>query len=222
MLPFFLFVPEGKHSDLSWKDAVNKGVKEIKTTIKNFHRYKNLLLFIVSSAIYRDGLITLFAIGGVYAAMQFGMNFTEILIFAIGLNVTAAIGAISFAFMDDFIGSKKTIIVSLMGLIVTGLIILFLNDKNIFIISSLFLGLFIGPVQAASRTMVTKICPEDMLTQGYGFYAFSGKSISFLGPFFYGLATTIFHTQQAGMITIILFWVIGLVLLYPVKENAKI
>ncbi|MEM9470149.1 MAG: MFS transporter [Pseudomonadota bacterium] len=222
MLPFFLFVPETKKSSLSWKEALVKGVNEIKDTIKNFRHHKNLLTFIISSAIYRDGLITLFAIGGVYAAAQFGMNFTEILIFAIGLNVTAAIGAISFAFMDDFVGSKKTIIVSLLGLIIVGCIVLVLEDKNIFILFSLLLGIFIGPAQAASRTMVTKICPDDMLTQGYGFYAFSGKSISFLGPFLYGVATTIFQTQQAGMVTIILFWLIGLMLLYHVKEKVVV
>ena len=76
-----------------------------------------------------------------------------------------------------------------------------------------------GPVQAASRTMISKLCPPEMITQSYGLYAFTGKSISFLGPLFFGLATTTFGTQQAGMATIILFWVIGLALLLKVEER---
>ena len=95
-----------------------------------------------------------------------------------------------------------------------------IEDKNIFIYLSLGLGIFMGPVQAASRTMVSKLCPQDMITQGYGLYAFTGKSISFLGPLLFGVATSFFGTQQAGMASIVLFWLVGLLLLLKVKENA--
>ena len=135
--------------------------------------------------------------------------------------MTAGLGAIGFAFIDDFVGSKKTIMISLVALIALGLCIFLIEEKNSFIILSLGLGIFIGPVQAASRTMVTKICPEEMIAQSYGFYALTGKSISFLGPLFYGVATSIFATQLAGMATIILFWIVGLILLLKVKETIE-
>ena len=190
----------------------------MKRDLQNITKYKNTVRFLIASALYRDGLVTLFAVGGVFAADRYGLSFTEILIFAIGLNVTAGIGAFGFSFMDDFVGSKKTIIVCLSGLILLGLCIFLIEEKNSFIILSLGLGIFIGPVQAASRTMITKISSEDMMAQSYGFYALTGKSISFLGPLFYGVATSIFNTQLAGMGTIILFWIIGLLLLLKVKE----
>lgn len=220
MLPLFLFTKDVVVKSLGFWEALSTGLKQLARSAKNAKKYSNFLRFLIASAIYRDGLVTLFAIGGVYAAGQFGMDFTEILIFAIGLNVTAGLGAFAFAFMDDAVGSKPTIIVSLMGLIIIGGVILMIESKVVFLILALGLGTFMGPVQAASRTMISKLCPPEMITQGYGLYAFTGKSISFLGPLAFGVMTTIFGTQQAGMASIIIFWVVGLILLWKVKEEA--
>ncbi len=219
MLPLLFFTKDIKIKVLGFWQAISVGLKQLLASAKTAKKHKNFLWFLVSSAIYRDGLVTLFAIGGVYAATQFGMGFADLMIFAIGLNVTAALGAFGFAFLDDYLGSKPTIISSLIGLIAIGGMILMITDKNTFIYLSLGLGIFIGPVQAASRTMVTKLCPKEMITQGYGLYAFTGKSISFLGPLLFGVATSIFGTQQAGMASIVLFWVVGLLLLLKVREE---
>lgn len=219
MIPFLIFTKDIKTKKLKFWEALHKGLNQLAKSAKDVKKYKNLLTFLISSAIYRDGLVTLFAIGGVYAAGQFGMDFTEILVFAIALNVTAGIGAFSFAYLDDAIGSKPTIIISLIGLIITGCIILLISSKLVFIILACVLGIFMGPVQAASRTMISKLCPPSIITQTYGLYAFTGKSISFLGPLMFGLATSFFGTQQAGMATIILFWVFGLIILLKVKEQ---
>lgn len=219
MMPLFFYTTDIKVKALPFKSALLKGLKQLRSSVMNIRDHKNILRFLIASAIYRDGLVTLFAIGGVYAAGQFGMEFTEILIFAIGLNVTAGLGAFGFAYADDKFGSKPTIVASLIGLIGIGAVILMIEDKNIFLILSLGLGIFMGPVQAASRTMISKLCPPHMIAQTYGLYAFTGKSISFLGPLAFGLMTTIFGTQQAGMASIILFWIVGLVILLKVKEG---
>lgn len=219
MTPLFIWTPDQKGRDIRFVTAISEGVRNILHDLKQMRTQKNFFLFLVASLFYRDGLVTLFAIGGVYAAGQFGMDFTEILIFAIGLNVTAGIGAFLFAFMDDAFGSKKTVLVSLIGLIISGAVILMVQDKVFFIGLAMVLGIFIGPVQAASRTMITRLCEPDWVTQSYGLYAFTGKSVSFLGPLCFGLAVSVFHTQQAGMVSIILFWVTGLLLLLKVKEN---
>lgn len=219
MLPMLLFTQDIQKKSMDFWDALSGGLKQLADSAKNARHHKSLLWFLGASAIYRDGLVTLFAIGGVYAAGQFGMSFTEILIFAIGLNVTAGLGAFGFAYVDDAFGSKRTIVISLIGLIIIGGVILFISDKILFIALAMGLGIFMGPVQAASRTMISKLCPPDVIAQGYGLYAFTGKSIAFVGPFLFGVATQIFETQQAGMFMIILLWLIGLVLLLKVKEQ---
>lgn len=219
MIPFLLFTKDVERMPKPMRQAAGDGLRQLGGMLRNARQHKNLLTFLIASALYRDGLVTLFAIGGVFAAGQFGMDFQEILIFAIGLNVTAGIGAFLFAYIDDWLGSRTTIIVSLFGLILTGLAILAVHDQYTFIALALVLGLFIGPVQAASRTLAGRLSPTDMITQTYGIYALTGKSVSFLGPLAYAAAVTATGTQMAGMMSIIFFWLAGLVLMVFVKEK---
>lgn len=218
-LPLLFFTPDEPATGLSMKAAVKEGFVQLKQTVVNLKAEKNLALFLLSSAVYRDGLNTLFTVGGLYAAGRYGMEFEEILIFAIGLNVTAGLGAAAFAYMDDAKGSKATIMMALIGLIGLGVAILLVDDKVTFMVLSLGLGIFMGPAQAASRTLAGRLSPPDQVTQTYGFYAFTGKTISFLGPLCYGLATDIFQTQQAGMASIVVFWTVGAILLMRVREE---
>ncbi len=218
-LPLFFFVSEKERGDFSYKGIIRQSFRTLGQTILSFKENKNLGLFLIASALYRDGLNTLFAVGGIYAAGEFGMEFDEILMFAIGLNVSAGLGAAAFAFLDDLKGSKLTISLALLGLIGLGIAILLVDDKATFMVLALFLGIFMGPAQAASRTLAGRLAPEGIITQTYGFYAFTGKSIAFTGPLLYGLMTDLFGTQQAGMVSIIAFWAVGLFLLSFVREK---
>jgi UMF1 family MFS transporter len=86
-------------------------------------------------------------------------------------------------------------------------------------ILAMLLGVFMGPVQAASRTLAGRLATEGSIAQTYGLYAFTGKSIAFVGPLLYGLMTDIFQTQQAGMMVIVTLWCLGLALIWFVREN---
>ncbi len=220
MIPMLLYTHDVERVPMKVGQAMKLGLGQLKQSLREIRSHHNLAQFLVSSAIYRDGLNTLFTVGGIYAAGVYGMDFIEILGFGIALNVTAGIGAFAFAGLDDKIGSKPTIIISLIGLIVMGTAVLFTQDKYMFMTLALGLGIFMGPVQAASRTLAGRLAPQGMVTQTFGLYAFTGKTVAFVGPLAYAGATHYFATQQAGMFTIILFWIIGLGLLTMVKEKA--
>lgn len=221
MIPFLLWTHDIERSPMKVGEALSSGLKQLGRTIREVKQHKNLVQFLVSSAIYRDGLNTLFTVGGLYAAGVHGMDFLELMIFAIGLNVTAGAGAFIFAHIDDQIGSKRTIMISLAGLILAGVAVLMTDNKESFTYLALALGMFMGPVQAASRTLAGRLAPHGMITQTYGLYAFTGKSVAFLGPLAYGAATHYYGMQQAGMFTIIMFWVIGFGLLHLVEEKRE-
>ena len=218
-LPLLLWTRDVARTGTSMRQSMKEGLIQLRGVVALARGHKNLTIFLLGSALYRDGLNTLFAMGGLYAAGQFGMSFQDILIFAIGLNVTAGLGAGLFSFADDRLGSKTVIVASLMGLIATGVLILFAADKQQFIMLALALGIFIGPVQAASRTMVARLSPADLTGQSYGIFNLTGRVASFFGPLCFAAATQAFGTQQAGMVTIILFWVAGLAFLGFVREN---
>jgi len=187
-----------------------------------FSTSKNTGRFLMASAIYRDGLNTLFTVGGLYAAGTFGMSFQEILIFAIGLNVTSGVGAFAFAAMDDGKGSKITIIISLIGLLVMGAGVLIVDDKIIFMILALILGLFIGPAQSASRSLMARLSPPDTSTELFGIYTMTGKAVSFMGPLCFSFVTQMTDSQRMGVATILIFWLVGLVILLKVKEDPHV
>lgn len=221
MIPLLLYTHDVERAPLKIGQAVRLGLAQLKQSLKDIRHHGNLVQFLVASALYRDGLNTLFTVGGIYAAGVYGMDFVEILFFAIGLNVAAGLGAFLFAHLDDKIGSKLTVMLSLIGLIVVGVAVLFAPDKQMFMSLAMGLGIFMGPVQAASRTLAGRMAPYGMVAQTYGLYAFTGKSAAFLGPIAYGMATHYYGTQQAGMFTIILFWIIGLGFLSLVKVRRE-
>jgi len=220
-LPLFLLARDKPGSGLPVGQAVSKGLGTLRQTLREVRRYKQIVRFLIASAIYRDGLTTLFAVGGLYAAGVYGMDTGQILIFAIGLNVTAGLGAIAFAWMDDKVGSKPTIMVSLAGLIVTGIPILLATEINTFIGLALVLGLFVGPTQAASRSLMSRLAPDDLETEMFGLYSLTGKAAAIVGPALYAVTTDMFDSQRAGMSVVLLMFVVGgAVLVFVRPEEA--
>jgi Permeases of the major facilitator superfamily len=195
-------------------------LQQLVKSLKSLPAQGDLLRFLIASALYRDGLGTLFAVGGLYAAGTFGMDFDEILIFAIGLNVTAGLGAIAFGWLDDGIGPKTAILLALAGLIGLGIAVLLVTDKTVFMALALALGIFVGPVQAASRSLLTRLSPPALMTEMFGLYALTGKSIAFLGPLIFGWVTFATDSQRWGMATIVVFLMAGALVLLWVKQPA--
>lgn len=221
MIPLMRYTHDVPRTALPMQKVLGHGVHQLRQMVRDVRHHGNLVRFLVSSAIYRDGLNTLFAVGGLYAAGTFGMSFQEILLFAIGLNITAGLGAAGFAYMDDLRGSKQTVILSLLGLLFAGLAVLLVQDKALFIGLAMVLGLFIGPVQSASRTMAARLSSPEHIGQTFGLYSLTGRVVSFMGPAAYGWATLTFDSQRAGVATILLFWLVGMVLLFTVREEER-
>lgn len=220
-IPLTLLTPDAPATGIGMGKAMKNGYSAIRDTLKLLPSHKDVFKFLIARMLYIDGLNTLFVFGGVYAAGTFGMSIEEVILFGIGMNVTAGIGAAIFGFLDDFIGPKKTILIALIILLTMGIGILFVEDKNWFWCLALIAGSAIGPTQAASRSLMAKLSPSDHLTGFFGLYAFSGKATAFLGPWIFGLATLHFQTQRAGMATVMLFLLLGGALLLLVKEEDK-
>lgn len=217
-LPLFLFTPDRDKTGMGFYRAVFEGVATLADTIKRVRDYKDAARFLLARMIYADGLNTLFAFGGIYAVGTFAMTFDELILFGIGMNVTAGIGAAAFAPLDDKIGPKRTIQIAVSGLIVLGAALLVVDTKALFWVFGLPLGLFVGPAQAASRSMMAHLAPKEIETEMFGLFALSGKATAFMGPAVLGLATTAFASQRAGMATILVFFVVGLFLLRAVPD----
>jgi UMF1 family MFS transporter len=217
-LPLFLFTPDTRSTGKSMRRALRDGLGQLADSARNVRRYKNIVKFLIVRMVYIDALATVFAFGGVYAAGTFDMDEQGVLVFGICLNVTAGAGAALFSWIDDKIGSKRTIMLSLLGLILSGTTILLVHSLFLFWTFGLILGLFVGPVQASSRSFLGRAAPRDLQNQMFGLYAFSGKATSFVGPFLVGWLTYIAKSQRIGMSAIMVLFLIGAIGMFFVSD----
>jgi UMF1 family MFS transporter len=183
---------------------------------------RNTVLFLLSSAIFRDGLVGVFTFGGILAKGTFGFSTSQVIIFAIAANVVAGVSTLISGLFDDRFGAKPVIIFSLIGLVIAGTGIFFAHDlgQGAFWIGGLILSLFVGPAQSASRTFLARITPAGHEGEVFGLYATTGRAVSFLAPLLFALFVSLFGAQYWGIVGIVVVLLLGLVLLIPVKATS--
>ncbi len=135
------------------------------------------------------------------------------MLFAVVINCIAGASAILFGLVDDRFGPSKLIIFSLIVLIICTTMIIILKNPRIFWIFGLIIGVFIGPVQSASRSMMAHLVPKDKVAEMFGIYALSGKLSTFIGPLLVGILTKVFSSETAGFSVVLVMLFFGLILM---------
>lgn len=218
-VPIFLLTPDRNLTGMRWLGALRAGMSTLIETLRRLKKHRDIAIFLCAKMIYIDGLNTLFAFGGVYAAAAFGMSFDDLLIFGIVLNISSGLGAIVFSWVDDWIGAKPTILVALVAMTVLAASVLVAESQSAFTTLAIALGLFVGPVQAASRSLLARLAPPEKRAEFFGLFTLAGKVTAFVGPALVGWVTFASGSQRAGMATILPFFIVGAIMLVFVKER---
>ena len=221
-LPILLFTPDRPPSGRGVVETVRYGLCETRRTLAELGKNRSIAMFLLAHMIYADGLVTLFAFGGIYAAGAFGLSLAEVVTFGIVLNVAAGIGAVAFAWVDDWLGSKRTIIVALIGLIAASIVAVTATTLVWLWVAGIAIGLFVGPAQAASRSLMARLAPAEKRASYFGLFALSGKATAFLGPAIVAFATAASGSQRVGLASILVFFAVGLLAILPVAEPQKV
>ena len=221
-LPALFYLPETPAQQTGGERGLTASYRRILQTFRELQHYREIFKLLIARLVYNDGLVTVFAFGGIYAAGTYGFTFEEVLFFGIIVNIAAGIGAWCFGYLDDRLGGKLTIQITLIGFVIATVIAVVPQDKIWFWVAGLLVGLFSGPNQSASRSLMGRFVPENKETEFYGFYAFSGKATAFLGPLLMGIITQASGSQRYGMATVGLFFIFGGLLLCTVDEQKGI
>jgi UMF1 family MFS transporter len=218
-LPLFLWVREDK-SRVSPADRVlGATFGQLRRTFTEIRKHRQIVRFLIARLFYNDGLVTVFAFGGIYAAETFGFTLQQVLLFGIVINLAAGLGAVAMGFLDDKIGGKRTIVVSLLGLIGATLLATVATSAAALWTAGILIGIFAGPNQSASRSLMARFVPHDVENEFFGFFAFSGKLTAFIGPFMLGLLTQLSGSQRVGVAIVIVLLLLGLAVLGLVDER---
>jgi MFS transporter, UMF1 family len=220
-IPVLLAVPETppgpKRRRVSFFASYRLLVNDIKAL---FRRDRNAVHFLIASALYRDGLAAIFSFGAILAVSVYGLAQSSVLIFGIAANIVAAFGALTMGAIEDRIGPKKVIMISLIGLISTALILLFARGATMFWIFGLILTLWVGPAQASSRAFMARLAPVGREGEMFGLYATTGRAASFLAPGLFALFSGLF-SDRVGIVGIALVLMAGAVALAGVKSPPR-
>lgn len=240
VLPMFLFVPDPPAA-LPLKAAFRAGLAEIRALLPRLKARPVLARFLLANMVYADGLVALFAFGGIYAAGTFGWGSIEIGIFGILLTVTGTVGALAGGWLDDRLGPRTVILGALCVLLLACVGLLSLQrdalafgllptplgtglygtlPEKAYVGLGLLIGLVAGPLQAASRTLLVRLAPAESIAECFGLFALSGKITSFAAPTSVAIVTAASGSQKAGVAVLLAFFALGAVLVAGVRDRA--
>ncbi len=217
-LPLLLRPAAEVRSSRTWESIRTAG-RQLRGTVGHLRSYRQAARLIVARLIYNDGLVTVFSFAAIYAAAVFGMTASELIVMGIAINITSALGAWAFGFVDDRIGGKKTIVITLVVLIAVTIVGATAQTRSTFWVAALILGAMVGPNQAASRSLLGSFTPRSKRSEWFGFFAFSGRLASVAGPLTYGLIVGATNSQRVAMGSIVAFFVFGLLVLLSINEK---
>ena len=247
IIPLFLFTPDLKKNNVTVINSIKIGLTNFIKTFKEARKYKNIFIFLITRMFYQDALNALFVVGGVYASLVVGMSLTQVLILGIILNVLSGPSSIYGGYLNDLIGSKNVINLSLWGLFLSGVLGISIDKDTIFFLFTvneysssveeftfgifnsvsqvtyicvvIGISIFYGPAQTASRALMIKLAPQEKMTEFFGLYAFAGKSTAWLVPGIMSLILAFTDSLQYAMISILFFNLIGIIGMYFVSEK---
>lgn len=227
-IPIFIAVPEIKAAAQVklGRGGVVDAYRQLILDIRRLFRVdRHSVYFLLASALYRDGLAAVFSFGAILAVSVYGMASATVLIFGVVANISAAIGAVTMGRLEDRIGPKRVIMISLIGLITmatTLLVVALIHPADIttlFWIFALIMVLWVGPAQASSRSFLAQIAPPQREGELFGLYATTGRAASFIAPALFAVFSGLFG-DRIGIVGIILVLLGGAVALIPVKSPA--
>lgn len=223
-LPLFLTVPEipvEKERAKQTKGVVDSYRTLFADVASMWREDRRTVYFLAASAVYRDGLAAVFALGAVLAVRVYGIDEADVLIFGIAANVIAAAGSFAAGVIDDRWGPKIVIVGSISGMLIAAFVLLFVEGPQGFWIFGLALCAFVGPAQSASRSFLTRIVPLGREGQAFGLYMMSGRAVSFLGPAMFGLFVAVLGAERWGIIGIMIVLAVGLTALLFIEPPRR-
>jgi UMF1 family MFS transporter len=209
------------------KSYVSIGFGRLRQTLRDIRKYQGVPLFLVSYFLFADAINTVISYASIYGQNVYSFDTGSILIFFAVTQLAAIPGAFVFGYIADRIGTKITLMITLLIWVVTLAVAYLGSEPIVFWIVGMFAGVGMGSSQSTARSMYGQFIPEEKKSEMYGFYALTGKVAAIMGPFIYGTVLVaagglgVVEAHRLAMLSILLFFVIALIILVKVRQPVK-
>ena len=208
--PTFLFLRERAAPQPQLEDAWTR----LRRTLGEARKYEDLRRFLLCILFYQAGITAVVSLAAIYAEQVMGFGMRDTLVLILVVNVTAAVGAFGFGYVQDALGHVRALALTLLGWIVMVCLAAFSRDVTAFWIAANLAGLCMGSSQAAGRALVGYVAPPARLGEFFGLWGMAVKAASIFGPLTYGAVTWLFSgNHRLAILATGLYFVAGLVLL---------
>ena len=247
-IPLFLFTPDKPDTGVPVLEQMRRGAGAVWSTIKSLRHYRNVAMYLIARIFFNDGMGAVLLFGGIYAAVTFDFGALTMMIYGIELSVFAVIGGFVGGWLDNHLGSKRAIFISVGGTLVFFTLSLTMAPDRIlwFIpydvhaapINSLpffntwpqviylcivnGVAVLITAGYANARTMMARLTPAEKMTEFFGLMSLSGTAATPFANASVTVMTAWTMSQRGGLLAIIGFLAVGLVLMIFVKEERAV
>ena len=220
-IPAFRMLPPDRSKNLMADSAssISKGIRYTLETLKKLWKDSEAKKFLLGYLLYADGVNTVIVFSSVFAATTLGFATGELVVLYIVVQATALTGAFAMARPTDLWGPKKVVMLSLVMWSTVCVLAFFVTEKAHFWAVGTLAGLSLGTVQAASRAFFAQFIPKGHESEYFGVYTLAGKTSAILGPLVFGIVSTQFGSQRPAILSVILFFVAGMGVIYFVRAG---
>jgi len=221
--PTFIWLKERAHRSAAQTkvSTIAAGAfRHVLNTIGDAKKHRDLFTFLLSLLCYSCGSTTVVALAAVYAEQVMGFKTNESIILIMVVNVTAAMGAFIFGFIQDKVGSVRTLATTLVLWAVAIFIAFATTDKNGFWCAANIMGIAMGASASAGRALVGQLSPAGRSAEFFGLWGLSVKLSAIIGPMTYGLVTYVSGSNyRLALLSTLLFFILGLIVVLFVDEK---
>ena len=202
-----------------WLGTLATGLSRTLQTTRRVGRFRHLLTFLLAFMFYNDGIQTVINMATIYGKDELGLDTTVLMLTLLVIQLVATAGALLFSRLASWLGTKRTVMLTL--LIWSGIVIdaYFIQSALEFFALGVVVGLVLGGSQALSRSLYGSMIPPESSAEFYGFYTLFSKFSSIWGPWVFAAITLIAGSSRTAIVSLIAFFLVGLVLLSLVDEE---
>jgi UMF1 family MFS transporter len=223
-LPLFLGVRQSQPSAFPYTQGrLKESWRVLSKTLRRIKRLPELAKFFFAFLIYNDGVETVIIMAAVFGDQELRMGNDELILFFLMIQGVAFFGALFFGWLVERIGNRRSILISLVVwcfiLVWAWQLGWFGNARKEYWALGVLTALVMGGTQTASRSLQAFLIPPAHASEFFSFFGISGKFTSAIGPLVYGLAILLTGSLRIAILTLLLFFVVGFIILWLVKEK---